>query len=313
MKRLPAWFPAALAAVSALALLPGCKTTELLTQAGTAVGVATGRITPQQAESITRSASAVGKAFENLTPEQEYYIGRSVAATLLATYTPYDKEAATLYLNTLGQALALSSDRPETFGGWHFLIMDTDEINAFAAPGGFILVSRGMLRCCRNEDELAAVLAHEIGHIQMRHGMKAIQKARMAEALTILAREGVKTYGDEEMKKLTENFGDTISDITTTMINNGYSRSYEYEADAVAINILRSTGYQPGALVNMLQLMGRQLMGRQLKPGGMDFAKTHPSPQLRIMELQNTASVTATTSTPDVRKNRFTAAVGHLL
>ena len=280
MKRLPAWFPAALAAVSALALLPGCKTTELLTQAGTAVGVATGRITPQQAESITRSASAVGKAFENLTPEQEYYIGRSVAATLLATYTPYDKEAATLYLNTLGQALALSSDRPETFGGWHFLIMDTDEINAFAAPGGFILVSRGMLRCCRNEDELAAVLAHEIAHVQHEHGLRAIRKSRWTSAFTILGTEAAKNLGGQQLAELTAAFEGAIGDVTATLVNSGYARSLEREADETAVAIMRRVGYNPAGLVNMLSEMDKRLASDK-----RGFAKTHPDPKDRIRDI----------------------------
>ncbi len=290
------------------ALFAGCAAVETATSVATDIAVQKGTITKEQAASIRTGTAAVSRSLEDFTPEQEYFIGRSVGAVVLTRYKPLNDTRANNYVNLLGQTLALASGAPELFNGYRFLVLDSDEINAFATPGGHVFITRGLLRCCRSEDDLAAVLAHEIGHIQMRHGMKAIQKARMAEALTILAREGVKTYGDEEMKKLTENFGDTISDITTTMINNGYSRSYEYEADAAAVSILRSTGYETGALVNMLQLMGRQL-----NPGSMDFAKTHPSPQSRIMELQNNTSVAAATTPPDVRKNRFTAAVGHLL
>ncbi len=75
----------------------------------------------------------------------------------------------------LGQSLVIFSDRPETFGGYHFLLLDSNEINAFAAPGGLILVTRGMLQCCANEDELAAVLAHEIAHVEKKHGLTAIK------------------------------------------------------------------------------------------------------------------------------------------
>ncbi|MCX8107663.1 MAG: M48 family metalloprotease, partial [Verrucomicrobiae bacterium] len=158
--------------VTLVLFLAGCGTLETVTKIGTSVAVGTGAITPQEAGSITRTTTAAAKAFESITPEQEYYIGRAVAATILKTYRPYEDETANRYLTVLGQALALASDRPETFCGYHFLILDTDEINAFAMPGGLIFVSRGLLRCCKHEDAVAAVLAHEIGHVECQHGLK---------------------------------------------------------------------------------------------------------------------------------------------
>ncbi|MDD4873082.1 MAG: M48 family metalloprotease, partial [Kiritimatiellae bacterium] len=162
----------------ALMLFAGCKMLEIASEVGTAVGVGVGVITPSQADSINKTTTAVGKVFEQLTPENEYYIGRSVGATILQSYKPYDSQNANHYLNILGQTLAMASDRPETFGGYHFLLIDTDEINAFAAPGGLIFVSRGLIKCCKNEDALAAVLAHEVGHVQLMHGLKAIKTSR---------------------------------------------------------------------------------------------------------------------------------------
>jgi predicted Zn-dependent protease len=289
----------------ALLIFCGCAAVETATTVATDIAVQRGTITKEQATSIRTSTAAVSRSLEEFTPEQEYYIGRSVGAIVLTKYKALNDAKVNSYVNLLGQTLALASDTPELFAGYHFLVLDSDDINAFATPGGHIFITRGLIRCCRTEDELAAVLAHEIGHIQMRHGINAIQKARMAEALTVLAREGVKTYGDEELIKLSNSFGDVISDITTTMINNGYSRTYEYQADAAAVNILRRAGYQPGALVNMLQVMSRQI-----KPGGSDFAKTHPSPQARIAELGISAQ---TAQIPNIRKDRFIKAAGHLL
>jgi predicted Zn-dependent protease len=283
----------------------GCAAVETATTVATDIAVQKGTITKEQAASIRTGTTAVSRSLEEFTPEQEYYIGRSVGAVVLTKYKALNDSKANSYVNLLGQTLTLASDTPELFAGYHFLVLDSNDINAFATPGGHIFITRGLIRCCRTEDELAAVLAHEIGHIQMRHGINAIQRARMAEALTVLAREGVKTYGDEELIKLSNSFGDVVSDITSTMINNGYSRAYEYQADAAAVTILRRAGYQPGALVNMLQLMGRQI-----KPGGSDFAKTHPSPQTRIAELGINAQ---TAQIPNVRKDRFIKAAGHLL
>lgn len=283
----------------------GCKSLEVVTQIGTTVGVATGTISADQAQSIDRSATAVGKAFEKLTPEQEYYIGRSVAATILVDYKPFDQAAATRYINTLGMALALSSDKPETFGGWHFLIMDTDEINAFAAPGGFILLSRGMLRCSRNEDELAAVLAHEIGHVQREHGLRAINSSRWTSAFTILGTEAAKNLGGHQLAELTTVFEGSISDVTSTLANSGYARKLEREADADAVVILQRVGYNPAGLINMLAEMGRRL-----ETDTRGFAKTHPDPQDRIKDLRKMIGTVKPVSENPVRQARFTAALG---
>ena len=213
------------------ALLAGCETLDKMTEVTTSLGVAAGAINADQASSINKSVNAAGKVFESITPEQEYYIGRTVAATILSANKPYDKKNMTTYLNTLGQYLALCSDRPETFGGYHFLIMDTPDINAFAAPGGFIMVSRGMLRCCKTEDALAGVLAHEIGHVELNHGLQAIDKSRLTAAATILGTEAAKNLGGKDLADLTKTFENSISDITSTVMNSGYARKFEFQAE----------------------------------------------------------------------------------
>ena len=283
----------------------GCST---VTQFGTAVGEATGTITAEQAKSINRTAVAMEKTFQDITPEQEYYIGRSVAATVLYKYPPNNMESANQYLNVVGQILAEASDRPETFGGYHFQILDTDEINAFSAPGGLIMVSKGMLRCCRSEDALAAVLAHEIGHVQGQHGLRAIKKGRLTSALTVLATESAKSFGGQQLSQLTEAFEGSINDITGTMMNSGYARSLEREADEAAVKIMQRTGYDPNALVDMLQQMKTHL-----KPGGHDFAKTHPDPDDRIADVRRMigASARPLTIVP-AREKRFERALGSL-
>jgi predicted Zn-dependent protease len=150
-----------------------------------------------------KSAEAVAKSFEDITPEQEYYVGRAVGANLLAQYPPYDAAAANSYLNLLGQSLAQVSDRPETFGGYHFLVLDSAEINAFAAPGGLIFVSRGLLRCADSEDGVAAILAHEIGHVAKQHGLKAIKTARFKDAGLAIGMAAVEELGPSELAKVT--------------------------------------------------------------------------------------------------------------
>ncbi|MEZ4386434.1 MAG: CHASE2 domain-containing protein [Candidatus Krumholzibacteriia bacterium] len=217
-----------------LLVLVGCSA---VSQMATQVAVDQGAITEDQATSINRTVVAVEKAYTDITPEQEYYIGRAVAATLLVTYKPLDDAVANGYLNQLGQTLAMASARPETFGGYHFLLLDSDEINAFACPGGLVLVSRGLVACCRNEDELAAVLAHEIGHVAGKHGLRSIKKSRLTGALTILAAEGARNLGSADVAALVSDLEGSIDDITQSLVNSGYSRGLEQEADAAALDI----------------------------------------------------------------------------
>ena len=282
-------------------LIAGCTT---MTKIGTTIGQATGKLTPEQAASINRSAEAMEKTFKDITPEQEYYIGRSVAATILTSYKPYENEAATHYLNVLGQTLALASDKPETFGGYHFIIMDTTEINAFSAPGGFVMVSRGLIRCCRNEDALAAVLAHEVGHVENQHGLKAIKGSRLTGALTILALEAGKNLGGQNLADVTKAFEGSISDVTSSLVNKGYSSSLEYQADASAVKIMKRVGYNPAGLLDMLAQMKQHM-----PPGSAGFGKTHPDPDKRISEASSAIGTPAPLAEPAARQARFQTAL----
>lgn len=292
--------------LSAALMLTACVTTLVETAGtlGTMVGEETGFISSEQGESIRKSTTVVAKSLEEFTPEQEYYIGRAVGAVVLSRYPVYADDSLNGYVNTLGQTLAAASDKPEIFGGYHFLVLDSDDINAFATPGGHIFITRGLMRCCQTEDDLAAILAHEIGHIQLRHGMQSIEKSRRTHALTVLATEGAKTLGSDEVAKLTDSFSDVISDITNSLINNGYSRAFEYEADKAAVALVGRVGYNPGAIIDVLKTMGKNI-----KQGGLDFAKTHPASSDRIQELQGSGQDLAAVKEPETRQARFKAAV----
>jgi beta-barrel assembly-enhancing protease len=287
--------------------LASCQTMEKATSVATSIGEGAGLVSSSQAESLRKTTKAVVRSAEEFTPEQEYYIGRSVGAVVLAKYPGYDSSRINQYLNMIGQTLAQASDMPGIFGGYHFLALNSDEINAFATPSGLVFVTKGLLRCCRSEDALAAVLAHEVCHIELRHGMQAIKKARITEALTTIAAESAKTFGSKEVAALTETFGGTITDITNTMIEKGYSRSSEYDADAKAVQILKRVGYDPNGLIEMLTAMKKNL-----KTGGPDFAKTHPSPENRITEIQNDGLKYTAVKSPAARQQRFQQALGNI-
>ncbi len=298
------WTLGALAVPAFSAILSGCESMGEVAKLGSNIATSTGFMTEQQGQSLTRSADAVGKTFQDITPEQEYYIGRTVGAVILQKYQPYTEPAATRYVNLLGQTVARASARPETFGGYHFLILDSDEINAFAAPGGLIFTTRGLLRCCRSEDAAAAVLAHEVAHVQLQHGLRAIRASRITSALTVLGAESAKTMGGQDLANLTSVFEDSVSDIIETLVNSGYSKSQEYASDAAAVATLRNVGYNPNGLTDMLSIMSRQL-----KSGGLDFAKTHPSPEDRIERIKSLVSGFGPVNAPQARQSRFEAAM----
>jgi predicted Zn-dependent protease len=292
----------ALFSVLGLVFLQGCET---LGTVAAEAAVATGTLDRDEADAVKESAKAVGKSFEDITPEQEYYIGRSVGAVLLDQYRIYDDAAANRYLNYLGQSLARVSDRPELFGDYRFQILDSSEINAFATPSGLVFITRGMLRLADTEAEVAAILAHEIGHIEHRHGLKAIRTSRINTALTSVALTSAKVASDDEVEQLTETFEGSINDITSTLVNSGYSRGAEREADKSAVEILRRVGYDPWALVRVLEEMDKRI-----DPDGPGFAKTHPDPEDRIDTIEPMVDgVQPRPETTAVRRERYEAAL----
>lgn len=285
-------------------VVSGCQSLGDIASGATGLGVLTGNISENQAQSINQSAQAVQKSFEDITPEQEYYIGRAVAATILDEYKEYDDPAAIAYINKLGQALAMASDLPVTWSGYHFMILDTDEVNALSAPSGFVFVTRGILRTAHTESQLAAILAHEIGHVEHHHGLQAIKKSRITSALTSAAITGASVAGSPALQKLTATFGDSIKDITSTLINNGYSREFEKQADQSAVEILERVGYDPHALIQDLKNMESVM-----KPGQGGFETTHPSPEERIKVVEQAIGNAPTQPGDPVRQSRFDAAM----
>jgi predicted Zn-dependent protease len=289
-----------------IVLLAGCAGLGSGSLLGTVTDVATD---PNKSAAVVQTVQAVQTASQEITPEQEYYIGRAVAANILSTRKVWDDTKATNYLNVLERALSLYSDRPETFGGYHLLIMDSDEINAFSAPGGLILVSRGLLRCATNEGMVAAILAHETSHVVLKHGLKAISTARWTAAVQAGVNAGIQVAGSEQTKQLTGVFKDSVNDITNTMVNSGYSRELEFQADQMALVIMKRAGYDPRAFDDMLNLMKTKL-----KPGGTDFAKTHPDPKDRAAAVEKTLAgqppVTVTPAAAAARQARYQASLG---
>jgi predicted Zn-dependent protease len=289
----------------AFLMLASCS----VVQTGADVLAGTGQISESDRQAIVKSSQAVSATFSQITEEQEYYIGRSVAALILAQYPAYDYPALNTYVNTMGQAIVYSSTRPEIYAGYHFLVLDTEEVNAMSAPGGFIFISKGLIRRCKNEEMLASILAHEVGHVCAKHGLQAIKKARLVDAFKVIGTEAARKYGSEELAQLTTAFEGALGDIVETLVVRGYDRKYEYEADDLAVEFDAAVGYAPKGLTDFLQTM----VSDATAASGKGWFKTHPSAADRLQKVKSRIAALAVVPVEaSVRTARFQQSVGKL-
>lgn len=252
-------------------------------------------------DAIVKSGVAWSKAFEQITPEQEYYIGRSVAANILVAYKiQTNRPALTNYVNQICNALVINTPRPEIYNGYHVAVLDSDEINAFATPGGHIFITRGLINCATSEDTLASIIAHEIAHVQLEHGLKAIQNSRVTQALAVTGTSAVGAALD--INELVDIFGESINGMLTTLVTKGYSRDQEYDADTTAMVFLSLAGYEPSSLLSMLEVLEKNQPGKR---GG--FNDTHPTPAQRITSAKKTVGDFSVTDTRSYREARYKA------
>ncbi len=265
--------------------LAGCKISDL---------------TPEHINAITSSVQSIGKAARPMGDDEEYYVGRAVAARLTHTYPLYRNARLTEYLNLIGQTIALHTDKPATFGGYHFALLDSSEVNAFACPGGIILITRCMLSSVKSEDELAAVLAHEIAHIIHRDGIAAIQSSRWSEALMVIGGNAARQFGPKETAQLVSLFEGSIDDVFKTLVVNGYGRDQEREADRSALGYLAAAGYDPQALTGYLRRLEQG--GKGLKSG---IFTTHPGTDERLENVRQASAPAVDTSALLTRSKRF--------
>jgi predicted Zn-dependent protease len=289
---------------AAAAFVFSCSTMSKITDVGAQVAGATGVIDQNTANAISVSSKAIGSAAEEITPEQEYYIGRAVAANILGTYRIWNGNPALVtYLNNVCAAITINSPRPDIFNGYHVAILDSQEINAFATSGGHILVTRGLIGAAKTEDALAGVIAHEIAHIQLKHSIKAIRSSRITQALMVTGTATAGAAAGLNVNELTDIFNESVGQIVLTLVNNGYSRDQEYEADNTAMVLMAYAGYKPSGLIDMLRELST------VQTGNAGFGKTHPTPAQRITNAEKTVSrFAALADNSAVRQARFTTA-----
>ncbi len=237
---------------------------------------------------VLMALSTAACATKKLTESQEYYVGRGVAANAIAESPLSSNVELERYVARVGYTIALESDRPETFKGYHFGVLQTDAVNAFAAPGGFVFVTTGALALMQNEDELAGVLAHEIAHVNLRHpedaANRASAKAGALDLLSGVAKLGImigmadKPDQRDQLLQLADAFGKVLDDLAQEVVN-GYGREDEMTADTMAVDLLTrpGAGYDPGALKAFVARLPKKDRGAW---------STHPELEGRIENIE---------------------------
>jgi len=202
------------------------------------------------------------------------------------------------YFNEVGQKIVAVSDRPNI--EYHFTVIESDDINAFATPGGYVYIYTGLLKLMNTEAELVAVTAHEISHIVARHGVKRLQQAMGIDILYQIV------VGESDTKTLQTAIG-----LGLTVALSGYSRANEREADQYGILYMTNAGYNPTGAINMFERLASVSEGQRNFFENM-FA-THPETQERIDNARaEIAQFPADVKTRDLGKGRYDLMKGRL-
>jgi len=254
-------------------------------------------------DAFSRMDSAFDSFQDDFFTRDIYFLGRAAAAHLLGLYPLYtEKPATTEYLNLICNALVINSPLPNSYAGFHVMILDTPVINAFATPGGHIFLTRGILELAASEDMLAAIIAHEIAHVQLKHGMAVISHSNLVQNLNQESQQINESLNRETSKKL---FTAAVDEFLETLIVGGYSQLQEFEADSTAFTMLVSAGYYPGSFIDMLRLLERTQGDHT---GSLN--STHPQPAHRISNLQRQMNSYRAADNSSIRKARFSRIMG---
>jgi Zn-dependent protease with chaperone function len=265
---------------------------------------------------LVSAASEMGSAVSGLIysevgPVQEYQVGSVVASRVLPLYHPLDPDhPASRYVRYVGGLLCAASNDPMPYGGTIFCVMKSDEINAFAVPGGFIFITTGMLKFLRDEDELAAILGHEMGHLELRHGMRAVGTENVLKLFSLATKvgasaastEGASALAQQQLKQL----ADSLFDKMTDSIRNGYGIEMESEADWRSLQFSVALGYDNKALYDVLE----RFKAEKGSYGGASYPTERGSDVLRYREGLSCSDAPAKNRT--MRATRYRAAVNGL-
>jgi len=229
--------------------------------------------------------------FVMMSEGQEVSLGRQADVQIKQQYKVYESKPLQDYVNRVGQRIAKQSHRPDL--KYHFTVLDSPEINAFALPGGYVYITRGILAYLNSEAELAAVLGHEIGHVTARHGVRQQSAAQAANIGLSVASIFIPELGSAA--------GQNLSNVIGSALLSGYGRDHELEADRLGAVYLTRTEYDPQAIIKVIGVLKNQELkdaelakqeGREPRRYHGLFA-SHPDNDTRLQQAVGEASKNA--------------------
>ncbi len=235
--------------------------------------------------------------FVMLTEEQEIQLGRANDPKIRAQFGVYEDEKLQAYVQQVGERIAAQSHRPDLI--YRFAVLDSPDVNAFALPGGYIYITRGLLAYLNSEAELAAVLGHELGHVTARHSVRQYSAAMAGQ---IAASIFLRTQAAQ-----------SLFNVIGNALLSGYGREHELEADRLGAEYLARNGYDPDAVIEVLGVLKNQeefekerakAEGREPRIYHGVFA-THPSADQRLQEIVAEARKAKTGPTSRIGREEY--------
>lgn len=229
-------------------------------------------------QKLHKVGQEVKTATGDIPQSKEIQMGDGIASNLLGAAPLLKNTRVQKYVNDVGRWLAMQTERPDL--PWQFGVLDDDDVNAFAAPGGYVFITKGLLIHMHNEAELAGVLGHEIAHVLRKHHLKAIKKGARTGLMVEFLGEATRNKGNSKNLVKLANAG-------TQLYARGLDKDDEFEADRMGVVIAARAGYDPYGLPAVLQTL------ETLDPKDSKLAlmfKTHPTLQSRLDRLNQEMS-----------------------
>lgn len=223
------------------------------------------------------------KVISNIGPEEERALGETVALEIIGRFGGLVRDEEMMRrVNLVGRTLARYSSRPDH--AWRFGILNSDTVNAFSAPDGYVFITRGLYETATDDDRLAAILSHEIAHITGRHALEIIEKG---EKGSVILKHVSKRSGDlRQAEAYASQVGLNTEKIVKFIVEKGFSQTTEYRADQSGHDLVVVAGYAPGGLRAVLE----ELQARKESP--KKIFNTHPPLAERIKRLPAEAATT---------------------
>ncbi len=256
----------------------------------------------EKAKKATEVAKDLTDANKEFTDEEEAALGENFALTFLGAVPLHPDANLQRYVNKVGKWIAANSERPNL--NWSFAVLDMPSVNAFAVPGGTIFVSSGLVKKMKSEAELAGVLAHEIGHVLLRHHVNAFRNNSLKSGMgkvggVLIDRSKASALGKEALG--------VLGNFVGTLYSKGLDKGDEYDADRVGVMLAARAGYDPYGLVVVLQKLTSLSADTDIS-----MMSTHPSATDRMAKIEEFTPVLDRFATQPQVETRFMRATASL-